>query len=200
MVCLDLEGTIFPEIWEAVAETAGIPELMLTTRDEPDYDKLMAHRIGLLEKNGIRADRVIEIISAAEPFEGAAGFLDKLRKTAQVSVVSDTFDVFAGPIAKKLGNVNIFCNKLIIDEMGMISGYRMRCTDTKTAAIRAFQSLGYYVISAGDSFNDIGMIYASDAGFLINPPETVKEKCGGIRSVKDFAELYDAIAAEISKI
>jgi phosphoserine/homoserine phosphotransferase len=200
MVCLDLEGVLFPEIWEAIAQKTGIADLKLTTRDEPDYDKLMKHRLDIVSKNDIKLDDIISIISSMEPLPGAKDFLDKLRSRAATLIISDTFTQFAKPVAIKLGMPGILCNKLEIDDDGRITGYRMRCPDTKVSVVKAFQNLGYYVIAAGDGFNDIDMIAAADAGFFINPPAAVYEKYAFVPSFHNLDELYKAITAEIDKI
>ncbi len=200
MVCLDLEGVLFPEIWEAVARKTGIEGLKLTTRDEPNYDTLMRRRIELADRHGLKLSDIVSVISSMEPLPGAADFLSNLRACAPLMIISDTFDAFAKPVAIKLGMPDILCNKLETDDDGRITGYRMRCPDTKVSAVRAFQELGYYVIAAGDSYNDIGMIAAADAGFFINPPDTVSEKYPSVQRLADLEELRAAIMAVINKI
>ena len=166
VVCLDMEGVVVPEIWIAFAEATGIPEFKRTTRDEPDYDKLMKYRIDLLKQHGLGLKEVQEVISTIEPLEGAKEFLDTLRKETQVVILSDTFTQFAGPLIAKLGYPSLFCNELVVAEDGEITGYKMRCENSKLTTVRALQSCGFETIAAGDSHNDLAMIRASKAGFL----------------------------------
>ena len=166
IVCLDLEGVLVPEIWIAFAEETGIPELKRTTRDEPDYDKLMKYRIGILKEHGLGLKEIQETIAKIDPIPGAKEFLDKLRAMTQVIIISDTFSQFAGPLMKKLGYPTIFCNSLEVADNGEITGFKMRCEKSKYTTVKALQSIGYDTIASGDSHNDLGMIQASKAGFL----------------------------------
>ena len=166
MVCLDLEGVLVPEIWIAFSEESGIPELRRTTRDEPDYDKLMCWRLGILKEHGLKLSDVQNVIAKIDPLPGAKEFLDSLREVTQVVILSDTFEEFAKPLMKKLGWPTILCNNLVISEDGFISDFKMRCRDTKLTTVRAFQSIGYDTIASGDSYNDLDMILAGKAGFL----------------------------------
>lgn len=195
IVCLDLEGVLVPEIWIAFAEESGIPELKRTTRDEPDYDKLMHWRLGILKEHGLGLKEIQETISKIEPLEGAKAFLDKLRELTQVIIISDTFTQFAGPLMKKLGYPTIFCNSLEVAPDGEITGFKMRCENSKLTTVKALQSIGYDTIASGDSHNDLAMIQASKAGFLFRSTEQIK---------KDYPELpafesYDDLLAAIKK-
>ena len=192
MVCLDLEGTIFPEIWEAVAKETGEEGFMKTTRDVPSYDALMKLRLELAEKHGLKLEKIISVIEKMEPLPGALDFVQKLKEFAHVMVVSDTFEQFAAPVEKKFG-LNVICNTLITDEDGNLTGYKMRCRDTKVTAVKAFQSMGYRVFAAGDGYNDVGMIKAADMGCLVNAPISLAEDNKNIKSVKSLAELYKII-------
>ena len=175
IVCLDLEGVLVPEIWIAFAEKTGIPEFRRTTRDEPDYDKLMRYRIDLLDKHHLGFREISEVIGSIEPLEGAREFLDRLRERTQVVIISDTFDLFGRPLMKKLGWPTLFCNSLEVDdESGRITGYKMRCAQSKLTTVKALQSCGFETIAAGDSFNDLGMIRASKAGFLFRSTEAIR--------------------------
>ena len=166
IVCLDLEGVLVPEIWIAFAEASGIPELKRTTRDEPDYDKLMNWRLGILKEHGLGLKEIQETIAKIDPLPGAKEFLDKLRETTQVIIISDTFTQFAAPLMKKLGWPTIFCNTLEVAEDGTITGFKMRCEQSKLSTVKALQSVGFETIASGDSHNDLGMIQASKAGFF----------------------------------
>ena len=166
IACLDLEGVLVPEIWIAFAEKTGLPELRLTTRDEPDYDKLMHYRLDILKREHLGLNEIKEVIAKVEPFEGAKAFLDALRRMGQTVIISDTFTQFAGPLMEKLGMPTIFCNTLIAEKDGTISGYRMRCAQSKLTTVRALQSMGFETVAVGDSFNDLKMIRAGKAGFL----------------------------------
>ena len=166
IVCLDMEGVLVPEIWIAFSEASGIPELRRTTRDEPDYDKLMRWRIGILKEHGLGLKEIQETIAKIEPLDGAREFLDALREITQVIILSDTFDQFASPLMRKLGWPTIFCNTLEVAENGEITGFRMRCEHSKLTSVRALQSMGFETIASGDSYNDLDMIRASRAGFL----------------------------------
>ena len=174
IVCLDLEGVLVPEIWIAFAKATGIPELERTTRDEPDYDKLMKFRIGILKEHGLGLKEIQETIATIDPMEGAKEFLDELRGLTQVVIISDTFEQFAKPLMEKLGMPTIFCNSLEVAENGEITGFRMRCEKSKLTTVRALQSCGFETIASGDSFNDLAMIEASKAGFLFRTTDQIK--------------------------
>ena len=174
IVCLDMEGVLVPEIWIAFAEESGIPELRRTTRDEPDYDKLMRWRMDILREHGLGLKQIQDVIAQIDPLPGAKDFLDELRAATQAIIVSDTFEEFAQPLMKKLGWPTILCNNLVISEDGFISDFKMRCKDTKLTTVRAFQSIGYDTIASGDSYNDLGMIRASKAGFLFKSTDAIK--------------------------
>lgn len=195
IVCLDLEGVLVPEIWIAFAEESGIPELKRTTRDEPDYDKLMHWRLGVLKEHGLGLKEIQETIAKIDPLPGAKEFLDELCATTQVIIISDTFTQFAGPLMKKLGYPTIFCNSLEVAPDGEITGFKMRCENSKLTTVKALQSIGYETIASGDSHNDLAMIQASKAGFLFRSTEQIK---------KDYPELpafesYDDLLAAIKK-
>ena len=174
IVCLDLEGVLVPEIWIAFAKATGIPELERTTRDEPDYDKLMKFRIGILKEHGLGLKEIQETIATIDPMEGAKEFLDELRGLTQVVIISDTFEQFAKPLMEKLGMLTIFCNTLEVAEDGEITGFKMRCEKSKLTTVRALQSCGFETIASGDSFNDLAMIEASKAGFLFRTTDQIK--------------------------
>ena len=174
IVCLDLEGVLVPEIWIAFAKATGIPELERTTRDEPDYDKLMKFRIGILKEHGLGLKEIQETIATIDPMEGAKEFLDELRGLTQVVIISDTFEQFAKPLMEKLGMPTIFCNSLEVAENGEITGFKMRCEKSKLTTVRALQSCGFETIASGDSFNDLAMIEASKAGFLFRTTDQIK--------------------------
>ena len=193
IVCLDLEGVLVPEIWIAFAEASGIPELTRTTRDEPDYDKLMHWRRGILKEHGLGLKEIQETISKIEPLPGAKAFLDQLRSMTQVIIISDTFEEFASPLMEKLGWPTIFCNSLEVAENGEITGYRMRCAQSKLTTVKALQSIGYETIAAGDSYNDLGMIQASKAGFLFRSTAKIKEEHPELPAYETFDELLSAI-------
>ena len=176
ITCLDLEGVLVPEIWIAFAEATGIPELKKTTRDEPDYDKLMNYRIGILKEHGLGLKEIQETIAKIDPMPGAKEFLDELRSTCQTIIISDTFTQFAAPLMAKLGQPTIFCNTLEVAENGEITGFKMRCEQSKLTTVKALQSIGYDTIASGDSYNDLGMIKASKAGFLFRSPDQIKEE------------------------
>ena len=173
IVCLDMEGVLVPEIWIAFAEASGIPELKRTTRDEPDYDKLMRWRLGILKEHGLGLKEIQETIAKIDPLPGAKEFLDELRATTQVIVLSDTFEQFAKPLMQKLGWPTIFCNTLEVAEDGEITGFKMRCEQSKLTTVKGLQSIGYETIAAGDSYNDLGMMQASKAGFLFRSTEKI---------------------------
>lgn len=197
IVCLDMEGVLTPEIWIAFAEAAGIPELKRTTRDEPDYDKLMKYRINILGEHKLGLKEIQDVISTLEPLDGAKEFLDALREETQVVVLSDTFDQFAKPLIKKLGMPSIYCNTLVISDDGMIADYKMRCKDSKLTTVKALQSCGFETIASGDSFNDLAMIQASKAGFLFRSPESIRSQFPEIPAFEEFDDLLAAIKAEL---
>ena len=193
IVCLDLEGVLVPEIWIAFANASGIPELKKTTRDEPDYDELMQYRLNILKEHNLGLKEIQETIAKIEPMEGAKEFLDKLREKTQVIILSDTFTQFATPLMKKLGWPTIFCNTLEVAENGDITGYRMRVEKSKYATVKAFQSVGYETIAAGDSYNDLGMIRASKAGFLFKSTEQIKTDNPDLPAFDSYEDLLAAI-------
>ena len=193
IVCLDMEGVLVPEIWIAFAESTGIPELKRTTRDEPDYDKLMKYRIGILKEHGLGLKEIQEVIARIDPMPGAKEFLDKLRANVQVIILSDTFEQFAMPLMKKLGYPTIFCNMLEVADNGEITGYRMRVEKSKYTTVKALQSIGFETIASGDSFNDLGMIDASKAGFLFKSTDKIKADRSDLKAFEEYDELYDAI-------
>ncbi len=193
IVCLDMEGVLVPEIWIAFSEAAGIPELRRTTRDEPDYDKLMKFRIGILKEHGLGLKEIQKVISTIDPMEGAREFLDELRSITQVLILSDTFEQFASPLMKKLGWPTIFCNTLETAENGEITGYQMRCEKSKLTTVKALQSIGFDTIASGDSFNDLGMIQASKAGFLFKSTEKIKADHPEIPAFEEYSDLLAAI-------
>jgi phosphoserine/homoserine phosphotransferase len=195
IVCLDLEGVLVPEIWIAFAEASGIPELKRTTRDEPDFDKLMKWRLGVLEEHGLGMKEIEAVIEKIEPMEGAKEFLDELRSKTQVLILSDTFTQFAAPLMKKLGMPTIFCNSLVIDESGKIVDYKMRIEKSKFTTVRALQSIGYDTIAAGDSYNDLGMIGGSKAGFLFRSTEAIKADYPQYPAFEEYGDLLNAIKA-----
>jgi phosphoserine/homoserine phosphotransferase len=193
IVCLDLEGVLVPEIWIAFAEASGIPELRRTTRDEPDYDKLMKYRLEILKEHGLGLKEIQETIGKIDPMPGAKEFMDRLRDTTQVIILSDTFTQFAAPLMKKLGMPTIFCNELTVGENGEITGYRMRCEQSKLTTVKCLQAMGFDTIAAGDSFNDLGMIKASKAGFLFRTTEQLKKDYPEYKALETYDELYDEI-------
>lgn len=193
IVCLDLEGVLVPEIWIAFAEASGIPELKRTTRDEPDYDKLMNWRIGILKEHGLGLKEIQETIATIDPIPGAKEFLDELRSITQVIIISDTFTQFAGPLMKKLGYPTIFCNTLEVAPDGGITGFKMRIENSKLTTVKALQSIGYETIAGGDSHNDMGMIKASKAGFLFKSTEQIKKDNPEIPAYETYEELMAAI-------
>ena len=195
VVCLDMEGVLVPEIWIAFAEASGIPELKRTTRDEPDYDKLMTWRLGILKEHGLGLKEIQATIATIDPLPGAKEFLDKLRSETQVIILSDTFEQFAKPLMEKLGWPTIFCNTLEVGENGEITGYKMRCEKSKLTTVKALQSCGFDTIAAGDSFNDLGMIQASKAGFLFKSTEKIKADHPELPAYEAFDELLSAIEA-----
>lgn len=193
IVCLDLEGVLVPEIWIAFAKASGIPELTRTTRDEPDYDKLMNWRLGILREHGLGLKEIQETIATIDPLPGAREFLDALRKETQVIIISDTFSQFAGPLMEKLGYPTIFCNSLEVAANGEITGFKMRIENSKLTTVKALQSIGFETIASGDSFNDLGMIGASKAGFLFRSTEQIKKEHPELPAYETFDELLAAI-------
>ena len=195
IVCLDLEGVLVPEIWIAFAEETGIPELKRTTRDEPDYDKLMNYRLAILKEHGLGLTQIRDTIAKIDPLDGAKAFLDELRSLTQVLILSDTFEQFAGPLMKKLGYPTIFCNTLTVAPDGGITGFRMRCENSKYTTVKALQSIGYETIASGDSHNDLGMIGASKAGFLFRSTDQIKAEHPELAAYETYDELLAAIRA-----
>ena len=193
IVCLDLEGVLVPEIWIAFAEETGIPELKRTTRDEPDYDKLMKYRIGILKEHGLGLKEIQETIAKIDPLPGAKEFLDKLRELGQVIIISDTFTQFAKPLMKKLGWPTIFCNSLEVAPDGEITGFKMRIEKSKYTTVKALQSIGFETIASGDSYNDLGMIEASKAGFLFRSTEQIKKDYPELPAFESYDDLLHAI-------
>ena len=193
IVCLDLEGVLVPEIWIAFAKESGIPELTRTTRDEPDYDKLMNWRLGILKEHGLGLKEIQETIAKIDPLPGAKGFLDKLRETTQVIIISDTFTQFAAPLMKKLGWPTIFCNTLEVAKDGTITGFKMRCEQSKLSTVKALQSVGFETIASGDSHNDLGMIQASKAGFLFRTTDQIKADYPQLEAFEEYDDLFEAI-------
>ena len=193
VVCLDLEGVLVPEIWIAFAEASGIPELKRTTRDEPDYDKLMKWRLGILKEHGLGLKEIQATIEKIDPIPGAKEFLDELRSLTQVIIISDTFTQFAAPLMKKLGMPTIFCNTLEVGENGEITGYKMRCEKSKLTTVKALQSAGLETIAAGDSYNDLGMILNSKAGFLFKSTEKIKADYPALPAYEEYDEFLEAI-------
>lgn len=198
IVCLDLEGVLVPEIWIAFAQASGIPELKRTTRDEPDYDKLMQYRIDILKEHGLGLKDVQDVIATIDPLPGAKEFLDQLREETQVIIISDTFKEFAKPLMKKLGWPTIFCNSLVVSEAGEISGFAMRIEQSKLTTVKALQSIGYDTIASGDSYNDLGMIQASKAGFLFRSTEQIKKDHPELPAYETYDELLAAIEAQLA--
>ncbi len=195
ITCLDLEGVLVPEIWIAFSEASGIPELRRTTRDEPDYDKLMRWRLGILKEHGLGLKEIQDTIATIDPLPGAKDFLDELRSFTQAVILSDTFTQFAQPLMKKLGWPTLLCNELVVAPDGTVTDFRMRCRETKLATVRAFQSVGYETIASGDSFNDLAMIQASKAGFLFRAPESIKTQYPEIPACESYDELLSLIKA-----
>lgn len=193
IVCLDLEGVLVPEIWIAFAKESGIPELTRTTRDEPDYDKLMNWRLGILKEHGLGLKEIQETIAKIDPLPGAKEFLDKLRETTQVIIISDTFIQFAAPLMKKLGWPTIFCNTLEVAKDGTITGFKMRCEQSKLSTVKALQSVGFETIASGDSHNDLGMIQASKAGFLFRTTDQIKADYPQLEAFEEYDDLFEAI-------
>ena len=199
ITCLDLEGVLVPEIWIAFSEETGIPELRKTTRDEPDYDKLMKYRINILKEHGLGLKEIQETIAKIDPLPGAKEFLDELRSCTQAIILSDTFEQFAAPLMKKLGLPTIFCNTLEVSPRGEITGYKMRCEKSKLTTVRALQSCGFETIASGDSFNDLGMIQASKAGFLFRTTDQIKKDYPQYPAFTEYSELLNAIKEVIKQ-
>lgn len=197
ITCLDMEGVLTPEIWIEFAKATGIKELERTTRDEPDYDKLMEYRINILREHNMGIKQIQDVIATLEPMEGAREFLDELRDITQVVVLSDTFEEFAAPLIEKLGRPTIICNSLVIDENGMITGHKMRCEQTKLTSVRAFHEMGVETLAAGDSHNDIGMIKNSKAGWLFKSTDAIKAEFPEIPALETYDELLAAVKAAI---
>ena len=198
ITCLDMEGVLVPEIWIAFAQASGIPELKRTTRDEPDYDKLMRWRLGVLREHGLGLKEIQQVISTIDPLPGAREFLDELRSFTQVIILSDTFEQFAQPLMKKLGWPTLFCNTLETDPDGTITGYRMRCAQSKLTTVKALQSIGYETIAAGDSYNDLAMIQAGKAGFLFRSTAQIQADHPELPAYEDFGDLLAAIQAAMT--
>lgn len=195
ITCLDLEGVLVPEIWIAFAQARGIPELERTTRDEPDYDKLMRYRLDILAQHGLKLSDIQETIATLEPLPGAKEFLDALREKTQVIILSDTFEQFAQPLMKKLGWPTIFCNTLEVAPDGTITGHQMRCPQSKLTTVKALQSVGFTTIAAGDSYNDLGMIGASKAGFLFKSTPAIQAEHPEVPALEEYDQLLEAILA-----
>ena len=198
IVCLDMEGVLVPEIWIAFAKESGIPELTRTTRDEPDYDKLMKWRLGILKEHGLGLKEIQDVISCIDPLPGAREFLDTLRKHAQVIIISDTFTQFGMPLMEKLGYPTLFCNKLEVADNGEITGFTMRCKDSKLTTVRSLQAMGFDTIAAGDSYNDLAMIKASRKGFLFRSTEQIIQDNPEIPAFEEFDDFLSAILSELS--
>ncbi len=197
IVCLDMEGVLVPEIWIAFAEETGIQELKRTTRDEPDYDKLMNYRLNILREHGLGLKEIQAVIAGIDPLPGAKEFLDELRETVQTIIISDTFSQFAQPLMKKLDRPTLFCNELIVGEDGMIDSFKMRCEKSKLTTVKALQSCGFETIASGDSFNDLGMIQAGKAGFLFRSTDAIKAEYPEIPAFDEFDDLLAAIKAAL---
>lgn len=197
VVCLDLEGVLVPEIWIAFAEATNIPELKKTTRDEPDYDKLMNYRLGILKEHGLGLKEIQDVIATIDPMPGAKEFLDELRELTQVIIISDTFTQFVQPLMKKLGWPTLFCNELEVAEDGTVTGFKMRCEQSKLTTVQALHQAGLETIAAGDSFNDLGMIKASKAGFLFKSTDSIKADNPTIPAFEEYAELMAGIKAAL---
>ena len=197
IVCLDMEGVVVPEIWIAFSEASGIPELRRTTRDEPDYDKLMRWRIGILKEHGLGLKQIRETIAKIEPLEGAMEFLEELRQIVPTVILSDTFEQFGFPLMEKLGRPLLLCNTLEVAPDGEITGFNMRCEQSKLTSVKGFQSMGYETIACGDSYNDLGMIRASKAGFLFRAPDNVKAENPDLPTCETYEELLAGIKAAL---
>ena len=199
ITCLDLEGVLVPEIWIAFAKASGIPELTRTTRDEPDYNKLMNWRIGILKEHKLGLKEIQEVIEKIDPLPGAKEFLDELRSICQTIIISDTFTQFASPLMKKLGQPTIFCNSLEVSDSGEITGFKMRIENSKLTTVKALQAIGYDTIASGDSHNDLGMIKASKAGFLFKSTDKIKSENPELPAFEEYNELLDAIKIQLKK-
>ena len=200
IVCLDMEGVLTPENWIAFADRVGIPDFKRTTRDEPDFDKLMSYRIDLMRKHRFTLDKVIDVINTIEPFDGAKEFIARLREVCQVVIISDTFDIFGRPLMRKLGWPTLFHNDVEIDDDGYMVGYKLRSAHTKRDTVKGLQScMGVDTIAAGDGYNDLEMIRASKAGFLFRAPEKIKAENPDVRALEEYDELYDAIVEAMQK-
>lgn len=199
ITCLDLEGVLVPEIWIAFAEASGIPELKRTTRDEPDYNKLMNWRIGILKEHGLGLKEIQDVIAKIDPMPGAKEFLDELRSLSQTIIISDTFSQFAGPLMKKLGQPTIFCNSLEVAPNGEITGFKMRCEKSKLTTVKALQSIGFETIAGGDSFNDLGMIQASKFGFLFRSTEKIKADYPELPAFEEYKDLMNFLKECLAK-
>ena len=197
IVCLDMEGVLVPEIWIAFSEASGIPELRRTTRDEPDYDKLMRWRLGILKEHGLGLKQIQDVIRTIDPLPGAKEFLDELRKETQVIIISDTFTQFAMPLMEKLGYPSLFCNSLVVADDGEITDFKMRIETSKLSTVKALQSIGFDTIAAGDSYNDLAMIKASRAGFLFRSTEQIKADNPDIPAFEEFDDFLNAIKSEL---
>lgn len=197
IVCLDLEGVLVPEIWIAFSEKSGIPELRRTTRDEPDYDKLMRWRLGILKDHGLGLKEIQEVIANVDPMPGAKEFLDELRSITQAVILSDTFTQFAQPLMRKLGWPTIFCNELVVADDGSITDYKLRCQNTKLSTVKAFQSVGYETVAAGDSFNDLAMIRASKAGFLFRSTDAIRAANPDLPACEGYEDLLGLIKSAL---
>lgn len=199
ITCLDMEGVLVPEIWIAFAEATGIPELKKTTRDEPDYDKLMKFRIQVLKEHRLGLKEIQDTIATIDPMPGAKDFLDELRQMGQVIILSDTFTQFAMPLMKKLNWPTLFCNELVVSDSGEVTGFKMRCEQSKLTTVRALQSCGFETIAAGDSFNDLGMIRASKAGFLFKSTDAIKADNPDLPAFDEYDDLLTAIKEQLAK-
>ena len=193
ITCLDLEGVLVPEIWIAFAEAAGIPELKKTTRDEPDYNKLMNYRLNILKEHGLGLKEIQDVIQTIDPMPGAKEFLDELRSMCQVIILSDTFTQFAAPLMKKLGYPTIFCNSLVVADSGEVTGFKMRVENSKLTSVKALESIGYDIIASGDSYNDLAMIKAAKSGFLFKSPEKIRDDHPELPAFETYDELMNAI-------
>ncbi len=200
VTCLDLEGVLVPEIWIAFAEASGIPELKRTTRDEPDYNKLMNWRLGILKEHGLGLKEIQATIAKIDPMPGAKEFMDELRRTTQVIILSDTFTQFAAPLMEKLGMPTIFCNELVVAEDGTITGFKMRQENGKYHAVKVLQSIGFKTIASGDSFNDLGMIKQSQAGFLFRAPEHIIKDNPDVQAFTEYSELLAAVKKQVQAL
>lgn len=199
VTCLDLEGVLVPEIWIAFADAAGIPELRRTTRDEPDYDKLMKYRLDILKEHKLGLNEIQATIATVDPIPGAKDFLDELRSLCQVIIISDTFTQFAAPLMKKLNYPTIFCNELVVAEDGTITDYKMRCPQSKLTTVKGLQSIGFETIASGDSFNDLGMIRASKAGYLFKSTDAIKKANPDVPAFDEYDQLLDAIKGVLAQ-